>query len=96
MNIFITPAHICMSERPAFDIAFGVFSVVEQQLPAETSIVPLNNFGANYLRLSVCSKDIDTTKLLRFGQVGLQEIFRAFFVQNHPLQPLSSIAIRES
>ena len=32
--------------------------------------LPINNFGANYLQLSVCSKSLSAAKLTHFGQVS--------------------------
>lgn len=42
----------------------------EQLIPANSIVLPVNNFGANYLQLSVCSKGVNAAKLDRFGQVG--------------------------
>ncbi len=42
----------------------------EQLIPADSIVLPVNNFGANYLQLSVCSKGVNAAKLERFGQVG--------------------------
>lgn len=46
------------------------FRALQQLIPADSVLLPVNNFGANYLQLSVCSKDVNAAKLSHFGQVG--------------------------
>lgn len=41
----------------------------EQRIPSDSIVLPVNNFGANYLQLSVCSKGVSAAKLTHFGQV---------------------------
>eukprot|EP00752_Nemacystus_decipiens_P014199 g12628.t1 len=40
-------------------------------IPADSVLLPVNNFGANYLQLSVCSKDVNAAKLSHFGQISM-------------------------
>lgn len=41
----------------------------KQRIPSDSIVLPVNNFGANYLQLSVCSKGVSAAKLIHFGQV---------------------------
>eukprot|EP00903_Cladosiphon_okamuranus_P012198 g11441.t1 len=41
-------------------------------IPADSVLLPINNFGANYLQLSVCSKDVNAAKLSHFGQISVE------------------------
>ncbi|CAM9942492.1 unnamed protein product [Ectocarpus sp. 4 AP-2014] len=42
------------------------------RIPSDAIVLPVNNFGANYLQLSVCSKGVSASKLTHFGQVSME------------------------
>lgn len=75
-----------------------VFSYSQQLLPADSVLLPVNNFGANYLQLSVCSKDVNAAKLNHFGQVGQNwrflRWFRALSSHELPERELTQIVPR--
>lgn len=51
-------------------LRFSCSLLYTKELPENSILLPVNNFGSNYLQLSVCSKGLSETKLRKFGQAS--------------------------